>query len=282
VEAARLRELGRPALGWPRRRLGHVKRRLRQFVVPDERRHAAVRRRLADQHLTGSGLEIGALFLPLRVPNGASVRYVDRFGVPELREHYPELNDFDLVQPDIIDDGETLDTVADGSVDFVIANHFIEHCENPIGALSNHLRVLRVGGALYMAVPDRRYTFDRRRPTTELAHVARDHLDGPVWSRREHFQEWARWVEERPDAEVRERAEKLELRGYSIHFHVWTPSSFVELLAYCRLQLGLPLELEALERNDHEFIVILTRAHEAPPPANGPTSDTELVASRGR
>ena len=81
----------------------------------------------------GSGLEIGALQMPLRLPAGASVRYVDRFDVEELRSHYPELDDFELVAPDVIDDGEVLGTIPDESADFLIANHMIEHCEDPIG-----------------------------------------------------------------------------------------------------------------------------------------------------
>jgi SAM-dependent methyltransferase len=248
------------ARNWPRRKLARAKRRTRELLIAGDRRHGEVRRRLAAQYLAGSGLEIGALFLPLRVPAHASVRYVDRMRVPELREHYPELAEFDLVSPDIVDDGETLASVSEMSVDFVIANHFIEHCEDPIGTLGSHLRVLRPGGALYMAVPDCRHTFDRGRPVTALEHVQKDHEDGALWSRRTHYEEWASYIDGAADGEVSARADDLERRRYSIHFHVWTPSSFLELLAHCRTQLGLPLEVEALERNDHEFIVIMSRA----------------------
>jgi SAM-dependent methyltransferase len=252
----------RDALGaWRRRKLGAVKRRARQLIVAEERRHARVRRRLAAQYLAGHGLEIGALFLPLHVPSGASVRYVDRFRVPELRKHYPELNDFDLVTPDVVDDGETLAGIPDASTDFVIANHFIEHCEDPIGTLQNHLRVLRPGGILYMAVPDCRYTFDRDRSITTLAHVERDYVEGAACSRRGHYEEWVRCVHEVSVEEVSSSADELERRMYSIHFHVWTPSAFLDLLTHCRVQLGAPLEVEAMERNDHEFIVVMSRAH---------------------
>lgn len=249
---------------WRRRRLGAVKRGARQLIVTDERRHAGVRRRLAAQYLAGRGLEIGALFLPLHVPPGASVRYVDRFCVPELRKHYPELNDFDLVTPDVVDDGETLASIPEASTDFVIANHFIEHCEDPIGTLQNHLRVLRPGGVLYMAVPDCRYTFDRDRSITTLAHVERDHVEGAAWSRRTHYEEWVRCVHEVSADEVSSSADELERQMYSIHFHVWTPSAFLDLLTHCRAQLGVPLEVEGMERNDHEFIVIMSRTHASP------------------
>jgi SAM-dependent methyltransferase len=249
----------RAATKWQRRKVTRAKSRVRETIIARERRHMRIRNRLASQHLSGSGLEIGALHYPLRVPRHASVRYVDRFAVPQLREHYPELDGCDLVRPHIIDDGERLTTVADESVDFVIANHMIEHCEDPIGALKSHLRVLRPGGVIYMAVPDCRFTFDRDREITPLEHLRRDHLEGPEWSRREHYEQWARFVDQAPAAEVASRAEELEQRRYSIHFHVWTPDAFLELLCACQTELGLPLEVDALERNDHEFILILSR-----------------------
>lgn len=245
---------------WLRRRLGHTKRRTKQIVVAGERRHVAVRRRLAAQYLRGGGLEIGALQMPLRLPAGVSARYVDRFDVAQLRSHYPELQDFELVEPDIIDDGEVLGTIPDESADFLIANHMIEHCEDPIGTLSNHLRVLKRGGVLYMAVPDRRFTFDHERDSTPLAHLVRDHFEGPQWSRRAHYEEWARFVAGAAPEQVPAEADALEAQNYSIHFHVWTPISFLELVSHCRSDLALPLEVDALERNDHEFVVVMRRA----------------------
>lgn len=230
------------------------------MVTLEDRRHIGVRNRLAKQYLAGTGLEIGALHFPLRLPSGAKVRYVDHLPISGLREHYPELDGYKLVEPDIIDDGETLATVVEASVDFVVANHMIEHCEDPIGTLRNHLRVVRPGGVLYMAVPDARFTFDSDRSITPLSHIQRDHLEGPAWSRDGHYEEWARFVERVPEHAVAQRAAELERTRYSIHFHVWTPSAFLEVLNECRSTFGLELEVEALERNDHEFIVIIRRA----------------------
>ena len=81
-----------------------------------------------------------------------------------------------------------------GSQDFIIANHFIEHTEDPIGTIKRFLTVLRPQGILYMAVPDKRFTFDLERPLTSLEHLLRDHTEGPEWSRESHFREWAQFV----------------------------------------------------------------------------------------
>lgn len=244
---------------WRRRRLVSFKRRVREVVGSDERRFAGVRKRLATAHLSGSGLEIGALHMPLKLPAGASASYVDRFELAELRAHYPELDDYELVRPDIIDDGETLSTVADDSVDFVVANHMLEHCEDPIRTLSNLLRTLRPGGVLFMAVPDKRFTFDRERDTTTLSHLVRDHDEGPEQSRSRHYDEWVELFPGEDGVPPAELARNLEAERYSIHFHVWTPTEFLELLSYCRSSLALPFEVDALERNGHEFIFVLAR-----------------------
>lgn len=244
---------------WRRRKLTTAKERARMILVPGERRHAAVRSRLASQYLVGEGLEIGPLHFPLQVPRKAVVRYVDRLTVPELREHYPELDAYDVVTPDIIDDGERLTSIADARYDFVIANHMIEHCQDPIGTIESHLRVLKPGGVIYMAVPDCRFTLDHTRPVTPLAHVMRDHLDGPEWSRRKHYEEWALHINKVSADQVARRADELQAMEYSIHFHVWTPVAFIDMLMAARRDLALPIGIDALERNDHEFIVIMHR-----------------------
>ena len=216
------------------------------------------RRALSDRYIRGSGVEVGPLHQPLPVPATATVRYVDRMPTDELRRQYPELSEYDLVEPDVVDDGETLGAFADASLDFVIANHFIEHCQNPVSALENHLRVLRPGGVLYMAVPDKRRTFDRDRPTTPLEHLVRDYELGPAWSHRAHFEEYARLVDKADDP--RAHADELIVKDYSIHFHVWTPDTFRALLDDCRERLGFAFAVEEFVENDFEFIAVLRNA----------------------
>jgi SAM-dependent methyltransferase len=231
-------------------------RRAYELLSAQGREVRAARRSLAKRFLAGDGLEIGALNLPLALPRGARARYVDRMTVADLRAEYPEWEAWDLVEPDIVDDGETLATIADASVDFVVANHFIEHTEDPLGTLANHLRVLRPGGVIFMAVPDQRFTLDRTRALTSVEHVLRDHRDGPEGSHAEHFLEYARAWEDEGEA----RAAELEASGFSIHFHAWTPATFAELLVTGRRELGLPLEIEAIQPVRHEFITILRKS----------------------
>lgn len=214
---------------------------------------------MAREYLRGQGLEIGALHLAMELPVNSHARYVDRMSIPDLLRQYPELAEHPLVPVDIIDNGETLATIPSASQDFVIASHFIEHTQDPIGSLENWLRVLKPGGIAFIIVPHKAHTFDKDRPTTSLAHLQRDHSEGPQWSRRAHFEEWVRLVNRLNESEVDAFVEKIMAMDYSIHFHVWTELEFLEMLHYCFQELKFPGSLEMFRKNEMEFIVILRK-----------------------
>jgi SAM-dependent methyltransferase len=234
------------------------------------------RAEFAARYLQGAGLEIGPLHLPLKMPAHARPRYVDRMPVEKLREEYPELAGWDLTPVDVIDDGERLATIAEDSQDFVVANHFLEHCEDPIGTIETHLGKLKPGGILFYAVPDKRYTFDFRRPVVTLEHLVADYVEGPEGSRREHYEEWSRLVlveEAEPEEQTLARARQLEGDGYSIHMHAWTQAEFLAMLLECRGRFGGAFELEAAARQGIEFVVVLRKQGPLPPPRGGPAGD---------
>ena len=224
---------------------------------------------LAAGHLSGEGLEIGALHSPTRVPADATTRFVDRKPASELRQEYAELVNLDLVEVDIVDDGETLATVADGSQAFIIANHFLEHCEDPIGTIGTHLRKLQPGGVLFYTVPDKRFTFDFRRPPTPLEHMIEDHELGPERSRRGHYEEWTLLtpnpdlIEGQDPVEFErwaaDHARELEEENASIHMHVWTQAEFLQLILHCRSRFDNGFDIEAAVRLGPEFVVVLRK-----------------------
>jgi SAM-dependent methyltransferase len=64
---------------------------------------------------------------------------------------------------------------ADGSLDYLIASHVLEHCFDVIGTLEEWLRTIRSGGVLYCIIPHKARTFDKDRPRTKLADLIRRH-----------------------------------------------------------------------------------------------------------
>jgi predicted SAM-dependent methyltransferase len=189
------------------------------------------------------------------VPGGARVRYVDHGAVDELRRVYPE---HDWVQaPDVVDEAERLASFDDESLDFIVANHVLEHVEDPVAALTAFLRVLRAGGIVFLTLPDPRHSFDQRRARTTVEHVLRDHREGPETSRREHYEEWAHIVESIGDeAAVAQRVAEFESEGTRNHFHVWELETFLQLL----LALELPVAIEAAQATEPEFAVVLRKS----------------------
>ncbi|HUK78581.1 MAG TPA: methyltransferase domain-containing protein [Thermoleophilia bacterium] len=218
------------------------------------------RRLVAELYLRGSGLEIGALNGPLALPEGAHARYVDRLDLAELRAHYPGL---ELVPVDIVDDGERLASIAAASQDFIVANHFLEHCQDPIGTLQHLAAKLRPDGILYLAVPDADQTFDAGRPSTTFDHLVTDHAQGPASSRHAHFQEWAALVEDGDARSTAARVRQLEDMDYSIHFHVWRLPDLLELFARTIAEHDVPLRIELVTRNGIEVICVLRRVDRA-------------------
>jgi predicted SAM-dependent methyltransferase len=224
----------------------------------------AVRRLIASMFISGCGIEVGALQDPLPVPADATVKYVDRFSKPDLYIQYPELLGAPLVEVDFVDNGEQLFTLPSQSQDFVIANHFLEHTQDPIATLKNFCRVVRPGGYLYIAVPDQTSTFDKDREPTTLQHVVEDHRNGPAGSRHQHFHEWVTLCEPHfgrnysPD-QVKERVRELEEKDYSIHYHCWRPQDFAEFLRYCSDEENIGFKVALFCRCPGEMVVLLRR-----------------------
>lgn len=176
---------------------------------------------LAAQYIRGNGIEVGALNAPLKLPTGAKAKLVDYEPEDVLEGTYPELKGTKIHGPDIISDLESLQGIEDASQDFVIANHVLEHVEDPIRALKSVSRVLKTGGIAYLAVPEKTRTFDHERKITPLEHFIRDHEEGPDVSAFEHYLEWAGVIEKLSEPQRTAFAHHMLENRTNIHFHVW-------------------------------------------------------------
>jgi SAM-dependent methyltransferase len=61
-----------------------------------------------------------------------------------------------------------LEGIDQNSYDFVYSDNVLEHTPNPIFALVEQLRVTKIGGYVYVVIPNKAYTFDRNRATTSI------------------------------------------------------------------------------------------------------------------
>jgi SAM-dependent methyltransferase len=191
-----------------------------------------IENRMMARHLHGRGIEIGALWRRFPAPPHTRTWYIDRIQPGELREDYPEVGG-KLIAPDVVAEAAEL-PFCDGSLDFVIASHVLEHMPFPLATLRNWYRVLASGGALVMKVPDKRYTFDIRRPRTPLQHLIDEDANPSAFDKRVHFGEWVEYVvgRERGSEPWEHETNRLMEIDYSIHYHAWTDEDVLELLNY--------------------------------------------------
>jgi hypothetical protein len=134
------------------------------------------------------GIEIGPWFRPLcPKSSGYNCVVVDVYDDAELRRR--AASDPNVPQ-ELVPNIETVDligTSADiesliagrgelGAYDYVISSHNFEHLPNPINFLHGCSKILRSGGILSMALPDKRTSFDYFRPFSTTGQLIEAHM----------------------------------------------------------------------------------------------------------
>lgn len=193
-------------------------------------------------------LEIGALDSPTFPER--NVRYLDWFSREELlaaiagnERRLPDR----LVEVDHVVKDKRFARHISVRFDVVIANHVIEHVADPVTWL-RQVSKLTPSGELFLAVPDRRYTFDYLRPVStagQLMRAYQEDLDQPSqWQYLDALFYWRpfraahAWAEDftplgRPRfsfEEALERSKRAALEYVDTHCHVFSADSFGALM----------------------------------------------------
>lgn len=227
--------------------------------IADAERKMDVRSELSVKYLSGKGIEVGAWYSPLGVSKDVKVLYVDLIDENEHKRRNPEVK-FEFSKIDIIDDGEKLMKINDGSQDFVIANHFLEHTSNILGTIRIHLSKVKKGGILYYAIPNKDFTFDKEREITSFEHLVDDDLHPSDERDFEHYMDWSRKVEGIKNEEsVLSHAQELRKLDHRIHFHVWDADALEIFFVKARRYLGKTFDILSFVEVDNEVIVILRK-----------------------
>jgi len=259
----------------------------RKFGRPRPRRDILLQRvDVATQH----GIEIGALCNPLvtKAESHGKVLYVDYATAAQLRDHYqhdPNVRIDQIVETDLVWGTRQLpELVGDRRFDYVLASHVIEHTPNMIGWLREIGTVLRDGGVLSLAIPDKRYTFDLKRELTTLGALVESFLqDRRRPSTRDVFDHkhvagqvdavraWSGnlapddvvTVETIEQAWAGAQLNESSTAYMDVHVTIVTPLSFLRLLEGVN-RLGLldfsVVDFVDTQRNTLEFFVTLSRS----------------------
>jgi SAM-dependent methyltransferase len=206
----------------------------------------------------GTGLEIGPLDSPIALRTAYDVRYIDVVDTAGLRDKYrddPNVVTEEIVEVDYALQGSDglirplAEVVRDAApFDWAVASHVIEHVPDLIGWLTEIAEVITDGGRLVLMVPDRRFSFDVRRPQTTMGQILQAHtMADTVPSERAVFDHFRSYVDvPTPDLwagasghsyplvftldHAREMRDLAVGKGQYVDSHVWmfTPSVFVE------------------------------------------------------
>lgn len=238
----------------------------------DDTKHPnyGMRQELARQ-LHGDGLEFGPGCHPLPLgPFVNSIRYCDVFTRDEFAEQFPEMNKKIVNFPDPIDyqfDFEKewfVERIGKESLDFVVANHVLEHLVNPIRFLEQCHSLLKDNGILFIGLPDKRRMFDRDRQRTLLNDVVERYQRDEVVVSEARIVEFVNQVvqpgEFFSDRSANYAVEIDRHRRRSLHVNVWLMDDVIELFRYQCLELDMPWELLDGVAADEEFLLLFRKA----------------------
>lgn len=250
------------------------------------------------------GIEIAPFFSPLLPKtNGFNCLSIDVFDQQKLIEiakkdpNIPKESIPNIELVDIVGSAVEIETLikrknlGNRPISYIISSHNLEHLPNPIRFLQGCSAVLRSGGILSLAIPDKRGCFDYYRQTSELADFLQAYIEKrerptnydifsgccfPAYIRgqngekiysfsqmshpgsilavnsiRREFQKW------------NERHDNVTSEYFDAHCWTFTPASFqlllVQLQAINLINFNL---IQLVEGNNNEFIVHLQNSPE--------------------
>lgn len=225
------------------------------------------------------GIEIAPYHRPIAPKSqGYNCLTLDIFDTNTLRERASRdpniINNIDKIEEvDIVGSATELESAIEarselGSYDYILSSHNFEHLPNPIKFLRACGAVLKPGGILSMAIPDKRKTFDiARRLTSTSDFIESYHLDRRSHSAYQIFDFMANFAK----IEGSEVVLKNDLRFIyddliqrrlainpdyvDIHASVFTMESFWQIITDCTLLKLIPLLIVNIKENGIEFIV---------------------------
>jgi SAM-dependent methyltransferase len=141
-----------------------------------------------------------------------------------------------------IHDATRLESIEDATYDFLLASHILEHVANPIKALKEWHRVLRPGGSLLVLLPNKKHTFDHRRPYTSLAHLIADFEANTHEDDLTHLEEILSLHDLKmdPPAGTLEEFRIRSLKNFenrALHHHVFDPKTIPDLFSLAGFRL---------------------------------------------
>lgn len=222
--------------------------------------------------LQGHGVEFGPGTHPLTLgPFVDSVRYCDVHTGDSYGDLFPEFAKTEVAHfplhidlPINFDREPFVDRIGAGTLDFIVANHVLEHLVNPFRFLEQCYQLLKPDGLIYLGLPDKRRIFDRYRSRTPLHDVVRRYQHNETDVSDEQIIDALHKDGSLPVIPDRESLEYAQLiakhRKRTIHANVWILDDLVELLLHFGRVMKMPLALLDGAIAPTEYIVLLRKS----------------------
>jgi predicted SAM-dependent methyltransferase len=231
------------------------------------------------------GLEIGPLDKPLVAREDGSIKYLDYISREELiARHANTCDPAKIVPIDYVNPPQNdISRLIEEKFDYIIACQVIEHIPNLIAWLQDLHKILNEDGCLFLAIPDKRYTFDILRPTTPLSHFLNDysrnvksadlaHVFEHIYLKRDVIAKdvWHNKAEEKisvklftaEDAYNRALKEMDTGKYPDVHCHVFISQEFLQIINTLIEMELVPYtvhKFEDVKKPFNEFFLILKR-----------------------
>ncbi|MEP0883663.1 class I SAM-dependent methyltransferase [Trichocoleus sp. ST-U3] len=218
------------------------------------------------------GLEIGACDLPTVSKEVGNCEFADFRSAEEMIRLWNLPPETVMPVKYILQRYSEVHTQINKKFDFVVLCHVIEHIPNVIGYIKDLHNLLKPGGVIIIACPDKRRTFDASRPSTTIEHLLDDYYNNCNYPSLEHILEFAKAASD----DLRQKSIKSPKEFYEwgcknfesgmadAHCHVWTDEEFFNQISYL-IEAGMIEGLEIVDKQYNnivynEFLIALKSA----------------------
>lgn len=136
-----------------------------------------------------------------------------------------------------ISEASDLSKIENEKYDFLLSSHCLEHLANPIKALREWNRVLKPNGCFILVLPDKRFTFDHKRPYTTFEHLVQDFEKNTNEQDTTHFNEITSLHDINNDQGIKSKDELIvrvenNFENRCVHHHVFNFELIKEMLHF--------------------------------------------------
>lgn len=205
----------------------------------------------------GVGLEVGARNNPYPFGRACRVFYADIGEESEIENilksgfrlgSYLGGNTFAKVDYVLSAPRYDFGQIEDGTFDFVYSDNVLEHTPNPIFALIEQLRVTKNDGFVYAVIPNKNFTFDRRRSVTSSKVLVDKYLKNTFHYEIDEALDVIRHTVDFPvsfsdlKSEMDYAKNMTTINDGSYHFHVFDTKNTLEMLSYVSNHAGATID----------------------------------------